>query len=111
MEKIRIGIFGLGRGGSFYESITACGGVVAALCDKDEKKLNEAKEHCPEAECFTDFEKFIDCPMDAVLLANYFTQHAEYAIRFLEKIWAYQKYAPKSNVWDADSHGRCAPSE
>lgn len=85
MEKVRIGIFGLGRGSSFYESITASGGEVAALCDKDEKKLKEAKEHCPEAECFTDFEKFIECPMDAVLLANYFTQHAEYAVRFLER--------------------------
>ena len=30
MKNIRIGIFGLGRGGSFYKSITACGGEVLA---------------------------------------------------------------------------------
>ena len=85
MKKIRIGIFGLGRGGSFYKSIAACGGEVVALCDRDGKKMKEAKEHCPEAECFADFDKFIEYPMDAVLLANYFTQHAPFAVRCLEK--------------------------
>ncbi len=85
MEKIRIGIFGLGRGGSFYKSITACGGEVVALCDANTEKLKQAKEHCPSADCFESFDEFIERPMDAVLLANYFTDHARFAVRCLEK--------------------------
>lgn len=85
MKNIRIGIFGLGRGGSFYKSITACGGEVVALCDSNDEKRTQAKKHCPQAVCYTDFNEFINHPMDAVLLANYFTQHAEYAVICLEK--------------------------
>lgn len=85
MKNIRIGIFGLGRGSSFYKSITACGGEVVALCDGNKEKLEQAKEYCPSAACFAGFDEFIEQPMDAVLLANYFTDHARFAVRCLEK--------------------------
>ena len=39
MKKIRIGIFGLGRGMTFAKSIMLCNGEIVAVCDKQEKKI------------------------------------------------------------------------
>ena len=44
MKKIRMGVFGLGRGASFYNNIKMNGGEIVAVCDRDEKKLAKAKE-------------------------------------------------------------------
>ena len=39
MDKIKFGIFGLGRGSGFYDGVSANNGEVVAVCDFDEKKL------------------------------------------------------------------------
>ena len=39
MKKIRMGIFGLGRGASFYSVIKAHGGEVVAICDGNEERI------------------------------------------------------------------------
>ena len=44
MKKIKIGIFGLGRGMSFAKSIMLCNGEVVAICDKKPEKIDEAKK-------------------------------------------------------------------
>lgn len=87
MKIIKIGIFGLGRGGSFYEDILLNNGEVIAVCDKDESKLEEAKKHLGNTlALYTDFEAFINHPgMEAVFLCNFFHEHAPYAIKALEK--------------------------
>ncbi|MBR7149567.1 MAG: Gfo/Idh/MocA family oxidoreductase [Oscillospiraceae bacterium] len=86
MEKIRIGIFGFGRGSSFVESIRANGGELVAICDKNPRRCAESLEKYGAGVAFyEDFDAFIEHPMDAVLLANYFHEHAPYAIRCLEK--------------------------
>lgn len=85
MEKIRIGIFGLRRGSSFFDEIKTCGGEIAAVCEKDEAQIKEVAESIEGAAVYTDFDEFIEHPMDAVLLANFFPEHAEYAIKALEK--------------------------
>ncbi len=85
MEKIRIGIFGLGRGENFIENLVANGGDIVAVCEQNEKKIEECKDKIENAAVYTDFDKFIEHPMDAVVLANYFAEHAPYAIRCLEK--------------------------
>ena len=86
MEKIRIGIFGFGRGSSFVESIRANGGELVAICDKNPRRCADALEKYGAGVAFyEDFDAFIEHPMDAVLLANYFHEHAPYAIRCLEK--------------------------
>ena len=87
MRKIKLGIFGLSRGTESLEVIQYCGADIVAICDKREealKKTSEALKNTPT--CYTDFDKFIEHEgLEAVLLANYFHEHAPYAIRCLEK--------------------------
>ncbi len=86
MDKIKIGIFGLGRGAGFAEPIVVNGGEVVAMCDRDEAKMTEAaKELETKPAFYTDFNKFINHEMDAVYLSNCFHEHAPFAIRLLEK--------------------------
>lgn len=88
MEPIRIGIFGLGRGASFINIIKSCGGEIVAVCEKDEKRTKKALEKIGSPNgvtCYTDPDQFIEHDMDAVFLANFFHEHAKYAIRALER--------------------------
>jgi len=86
MKQIRIGIFGTNRGGDYIPSLQANGAEIVAVCDKDAFWLNKAKEKLGDGVAYyASFEEFFNHPMDAVLLANYFNEHAPYAIRFLEK--------------------------
>lgn len=85
MKKIRIGIFGAWRGFHLSNNLLLNNAEVAAVCDHNEDRLKTAGEklHCDAL--FTSFDEFIEHPMDAVLIANYFHEHAPYAIRALEK--------------------------
>ena len=86
MDKIRIGVFGGGRGSNFYDCIMQNNGEIVAVCDKKEERLEKAKEKLGDSVAlYKSFDEFINHPMDAVLVANYFHEHAEYAIRLLEK--------------------------
>ncbi len=85
MEKIRIGVFGLGRGRSLFSSMLVAGAEIVAVCDKDERRIEEAKKISPDVAVYRNFDEFIEHPMDAVMLCNYFNEHAEYAVRCLEK--------------------------
>ncbi|MBE6611238.1 MAG: Gfo/Idh/MocA family oxidoreductase [Ruminococcaceae bacterium] len=86
MKTIRIGIFGLQRGASFIDNILANNGEIVAVCDKYPQFVDAAvKKLGGTAKGFADFDAFIEEPMDAVLIANYFHEHAPYAIRALEK--------------------------
>ena len=85
MDKIRIGIFGLRRGSNFIDEIRFNGGEVVAVCEKDSEQVLEVKDKIEGAEIFSDFDEFINYPMDAVLLANFFPEHAGYAVKCLEK--------------------------
>lgn len=87
MKQIRIGVFGTFRGRvGFFDNILANNGEIVAICDKNEARLQRAAEQLGgTAAAYTSFDAFIEHPMDAVLLANYFNEHAEYAIRCLEK--------------------------
>ena len=73
MNKIRLGIVGLGNMGSghFYNAFGGkCPSVeVAAVCDLVPEKMEKAKEH-PEVACFTDYIEMLDSGLvDAVLIA------------------------------------------
>ena len=86
-KDIRLGVFGLGRGGAYLESFIACGFKIVAVCDKNQSRIDEAKDFIGDGVVgYTDFEEFISHDgLDAVFLANYFTEHASYAIRCLER--------------------------
>lgn len=84
-KKIRLGVFGLGRGRSLFTSMLAAGAEIVAVCEKDEKRIEEALKIAPEITVYRNFDEFIEHPMDAVMLCNYFNEHAEYAVRCLER--------------------------
>ncbi len=86
MSKIaKLGIFGLRRGkGSINNINSLADAEVYAICDCDEEYLNLASEKCPNALKFNNFDDFIKCGIDGVILCNFFHDHAEYAIRAME---------------------------
>ena len=88
MEKptetpIRVGVIGVRRGMSFARGAAHAGLELVAICDKWEEKLAEANEELGIA-TYTDYDEFLTHDMDAVILANYFHQHAPFAIKALK---------------------------
>ncbi len=82
-KKIRVGIIGVGRGQSFARSATATVGMeLVAVCDVWQERLAEMGRQYGVA-TYTDYDKFLEHDMDAVILANYFHQHAPFAIKAL----------------------------
>ena len=83
-ERIRVGVIGVGRGSSFAQAATDVVGMeLVALCDVWEEKLKEVGARYGVA-TYTDYDEFLGHDMDAVILANYFHQHAPFAIKALE---------------------------
>lgn len=80
---IRVGVVGVGRGRSFAAAATESIGMkLVALCDAWEERLKEAGSRYGVA-TYTDYERFLEHDMDAVVLANYFHEHAPFAVRAL----------------------------
>lgn len=82
-KPIRVGVLGLRRGVVFANTAAAAGMELVALCDSRKDRLKTAaKQH--GAAAYTDFDRFLQHDMDAVVLANYFHEHAPFAIKALE---------------------------
>jgi predicted dehydrogenase len=82
-KLIRVGVVGVGRGDTFACGATELVGMkLVALCDTWAEKLREAGKRHGVA-TYTDFDKFLEHDMDAVVLANYFHEHAPFAIKAL----------------------------
>ena len=89
MKKIKIGVVGGYRGGSM---INACkileSAEVVAICDKStfvlEKQAEMAKAEGLDITFYEDYETFLTHDMDAVVLANFATEHAPFAIRAMK---------------------------
>jgi predicted dehydrogenase len=80
---IRIGVVGVGRGQSFARGATDVVGMkLVAICDIWEERLVEVGK-CYGVATYTDYDRFLEHEMDAVILANYFHQHAPFAIKAL----------------------------
>lgn len=87
-KKIRIGVFGAGRGRSMMHYCEeADNAILVAVCDASEYMLDKAKKELDDKNIayYSAFDEFIDHDMDAVVLANFATEHAEYAIKCLNK--------------------------
>ena len=86
MRKIKIGVFGLSRGATQSVSILQNEGEIVAVCDKNARRCEAAKAKYGDIGVYSDFDEFIEHPgMEAVLLCNYFHEHAPYAIKALER--------------------------
>ena len=62
MRKIKMGVFGLGRGSSQYDSILLNGGEIVAVCDMNDERLAKAKEKLGDIGTYKDFDSFINHP-------------------------------------------------
>lgn len=86
MKKLRVGVFGAGRGCDLAQNFLLLDCDIVALCDSREDRIKEGLRLIPEPEAvYHDFDSFIAHDMDAVILANDFDQHTPYAIRCLKK--------------------------
>lgn len=86
MKHIRLGIFGLGRGSAYIECALKCNVSVVAVCDKRQEALDAvSKQLGQDVILYQNFDDLLNHDLDAILLANYFHDHTDYAIRCLEK--------------------------
>ena len=91
MDKVKIGVFGGGRGISMVEFCTTYKEAeLTAICDMDDGVLEECRRFLEKhggvgnVKLVKTFEELLECPVDAVVLANYAFEHAPYAIRCLD---------------------------
>ena len=83
-RKIRLGLWGLGRGMSFYKSCRALGIDVVAGCDYNEHMRKRFTDANPGAMATADAKEFLAADFDAVLLATFCPAHADDAIACLK---------------------------
>ncbi|MDA0746249.1 MAG: Gfo/Idh/MocA family oxidoreductase [bacterium] len=82
-QPIRVGVVGVGRGRSFALGAAHADMRLVALCDTWEERLTRVGQQL-SVHTYTDYDKFLEHDMDAVVLANYFHQHTPFAIKALE---------------------------
>ena len=88
MSKIKFGVVGTIRGMTFIELLQVMGdkACLHAVCENNEKNLEKAKEKIPaETTVYADYDEFLDSGIEAVVLTNFFHEHAAFAIKALEK--------------------------
>jgi len=88
-KKIKVGVFGAARGETMVSILSRHPDAeLTAICDRAKPMLerckNTAEKFGAKITTYENFEQFFQHDMDAVVLANYATEHAEYAIKFLD---------------------------
>jgi len=87
MDKIKIGVVGIRRGGTyvkvFHHSERS---EIAAICDTNPESLaaSGAGLGLPDNCCFTDYDQFIDSDIDAVVIGTPIPFHEEQVIKALK---------------------------
>jgi predicted dehydrogenase len=82
-KLIRVGVVGVGRGQTFAAGAGELSGTkLVAICDTWEERLNAVGKRY-NVSTYTDYDAFLGHDMDAVVLANYFHEHAPFAIKAL----------------------------
>lgn len=80
-DKVRVGVVGVGRGVSIA-SLPIPGMQLVAMCDTWEDRLRAAGAEFGVT-TYQEYSRFLEHEMDAVILANYFHQHAPFAVQAL----------------------------
>ena len=86
-KKLKIGIFGARMGAAHAGTFVAMADDVeiTAFCEKEVELHSKVEQYlAPGGKFYTDFDEFIHSGIDAVVLANYFDEHAKYAIKAFE---------------------------
>jgi predicted dehydrogenase len=82
-RPIRVGVVGVGRGRTFMKQAPHAGMELVAVCDRWEEKLRQCAREWRVAG-YVDYAEFLSHDMDGVVLANYFHEHAPFAIQALQ---------------------------
>ena len=87
MEKVKVGILGLGRGMSFVDELKLMADAeIVAIFDKNPKMVEQALEAFEiKPKICTSYDDLLNSGIDCVILCNYFHEHAPYAIRAFER--------------------------
>ena len=81
-KNIRVGVIGVGRGQTFMHQAPAAGMELVAVCDTWEERLRDVGKQYG-VPTYTDYDRFLEHDMDAVVTANYFHEHAPFAVKAL----------------------------
>lgn len=87
-RTVKVGVVGVGRGRGMINYCRKTKGVeIVAICDNYPELLNLAKrDYADEGITFYDnYEDFLGHDMEAIILANYATEHAPLAVQALNK--------------------------
>lgn len=86
MKRVRIGIFGTGRGHGMLDNFLKQDYDVVAICDnRPERRKDIEKTLGKSVAVYDDFDKFIEHGLDAVYLANFFHEHTPYILKCFAK--------------------------
>ena len=89
MKRFKIGVFGAGRGADIAVNFLKLDCDIVAVCEVNPEHGAAAARWLGgdrgTAKAFTDFDEFIKEDMDAVIIANFFHEHAPYAIKCFER--------------------------
>ncbi len=86
MKKMRVGVFGVGRGMYLAEAFMLLDAEIVAICDNHKERREAAMAKLDKSVvAYKSFDEFIEHPMDVVILANNFYQHAPYAVECFKR--------------------------
>ena len=87
MKTYRVGVAGVHRGAGYVRQFPVFSNAeISALCDLDEATLAEvgAGLDVPDRYLFTDYDDFLDAPLDIVVVSTPMQYHAEQVIAALQ---------------------------
>ena len=83
-RRLKMGIWGLGRGSAFVNSARALGIDIVAGCDFDDRVREKFHEICPEAALTADEDEFFKMDFEAVLVSTFCPNHAQDCMKALK---------------------------
>lgn len=85
---VKVGVVGVGRGRTMINHCdNVKGAKTVAICDNYDILLDKAKKDYADRDItfYDNYEDFLNHDMDVVVLANFATEHAPFAVKALEK--------------------------
>ena len=88
-RKIKVGVFGARRGMTMVNVMNQHPDAdLVAVCDFDKRMLKNVQQVAGRVgrklRTYTDFDRFMNDEVEAVVVANYGTEHAPFAVRLLD---------------------------
>lgn len=86
MKKLKIGVFGAGRGVNLSKNFMLLNCEIVAVCDYHKERLEASKKTVGnDIPLYDNFNDFIEHEMDAVIVANDFHEHAPFVIECFKR--------------------------